>query len=226
MSYHTASYVHGCYELSCNILLHFINCLAIQGACSYCINTIKEHIKVSRNITISIASYSYLVMSILDIYIYHTFMKMNLVKVSIIAGVLVTISTAITEIFYILPDNSPNTNCPSHQCATFSQYFLENDTLPVKSNVEYHLLTGEHYVISTEMILLDHLQNFSLIGLYSAKLQLSSTILASRTSIVIANSYNVTVTNIIFNCKLFSDDINHINVQLVVCIYCPTLVTY
>ena len=82
---------------------------------------------------------------------------MNLVKAWIIAAVLVNISTATTTIIYILPDNSSNISCPSHQCATFSQYFLDNDTLPVVSNVEYHLLPGEHYIISTEVILLGYL---------------------------------------------------------------------
>ena len=129
------------------------------------------------------------------------------------------ISTA-TEIFYVLPDDSSNISCPSHQCATFSQYFLDNDTLPVVSNVEYHLLPGEHYVISTEMILLRYLQNFSLVGLCNKKLHLSSTILVS-TDIVIVNSYNVTVTNVIFKISLAytAGDID-VKVQLVVCIYC------
>ena len=72
--------------------------------------------------------------------------------------VLIGISTA-TEIFHVLPDNSPNISCPSHHCATFSQYFLDNDTLPVVSNVEYHLLPGEHYVISTEMV--EFINNYS-----------------------------------------------------------------
>ena len=78
----------------------------------------------------------------------HAFMQMNLTEVKILVHVLIGISTA-TEIFYVLPDNSPNISCPSHHCATFS---LDNDTLPVVSNVEYHLLPGEHYVISTEMV--------------------------------------------------------------------------
>ena len=146
-------------------------------------------------------------------------MQMNLIEVKILVAVLVTISTA-TEIFYVLPDNSFNISCPSHQCATFSQYFLDNDTLPVVSNVEYHLLPGEHYVISTEMILLGYLQNFSLVGLYNKKLHLLSTILIS-TDIVIVNSYNVTVTNVIFKVSLpFNAGEIDVKVQLVACIYC------
>ena len=104
--------------------------------------------------------------------------------------------------------------------ATFSQYFLDNGKLPVVSNVEYHLLPGEHYVISTEMILLRYLQNFSLVGLYNKKLHLSSTILVS-TDIVIVNSYNVTITNVIFKVSLpFTAGDIDVKVQLVVCVYC------
>ena len=143
-------------------------------------------------------------------------MKMNLVKVCTLVAVLVGISTAATEIFYVLPDNSPNISCPFHQCATFSQYFLDNDTLPVVSNVEYHLLPGQHYVISTETVLLDYLQNFSLVGLYSKKLQLPSTIIVS-TDIVIVDSYNVTIKTVIF--KMFPRTTDA-RLKLVVCISC------
>ena len=54
-------------------------------------------------------------------------------------------STA-TETLYVLPDNVTNVICPSHPCATLSQYLLDNGTLPVVSNVEYHFLPGEHHV--------------------------------------------------------------------------------
>ena len=144
-------------------------------------------------------------------------MQMYLIKACIIAVVMVGISTAITEIFYVLPDNSTNISCPSHQCATFSQYFLDNDILPVVSNVEYHLLPGKHYVISTEMILLDYLQNFSLVGYCNKQQQqLSSTILVS-TDIVIFNSYNITIKNTIF--KMLYRNFN-VALKLVVCISC------
>ena len=143
---------------------------------------------------------------------------MNFIKVKILVHVLIWISTA-TEIFYVLPDNSPNISCPSHQCATFSQYFLDNDTLPVVSNVEYHLLPGEHHVFSTERIVLAYLQNFSLVGLYNKQQELPSTILVS-TNITILNSYNFTITNVIFKTLVhFSDDIN-VRMDLIVCIYC------
>ena len=67
------------------------------------------------------------------------------------------------NIFFILPDISSNTSCPSQPCATLSQYVLDyNGTLPVLSNVRYHLLSGEHCV--PQNLKLDGLYNFTLIG--------------------------------------------------------------
>ena len=142
---------------------------------------------------------------------------MNSVEVYTLVVVLTGISIAATEMFYVLPDNSSNISCPSHHCATFSQYFLDNDTLPVVSNVEYHLLPGEHYVISTETVEFTNFQNFSLVGLYNKQLQqFPSTILIS-TDIVIFDSYNVTIKNVIF--RMLDRNVN-VTLQLVVCISC------
>ena len=58
----------------------------------------------------------------------------------------INISTA-TKILYVLPDNSTNAaGCPSQPCATLRQYLLDDGTLPVVSNVEYHFLPGKHHV--------------------------------------------------------------------------------
>ena len=70
-------------------------------------------------------------------------------------------STA-TEILYVLTDNSTNVTCPSQPCATLSQYLLDNNTLPIVSNVQYHFLPGEHYVPAN--MVLQELCNFSIIG--------------------------------------------------------------
>ena len=67
-----------------------------------------------------------------------------------------------SEIYYVVPDNSTDASCPSQPCATLSQYWLHNGTLPVVSNVEYHLLPGEHYVPAN--MVLKNLHNFSMIG--------------------------------------------------------------
>ena len=72
-------------------------------------------------------------------------------------------ASTFAEILYVLPDNSASTvSCPSQPCATLSQYVLDNGTLPVVSNVEYHFLPGEHHVPAN--IILVNLQNFSIIG--------------------------------------------------------------
>ena len=121
---------------------------------------------------------------------------MNFIEVYILVALLVGTSTA-NEIFYVLPDNSPNISCPPHHCATFSQYLLDNDgTLPVTSNVEYHLLSLEHYLNATEAVVFSNFQNFTLVGKLNEQLQLPLVILVS-TNITILDSYNITITNII-----------------------------
>ena len=74
------------------------------------------------------------------------------------------ISTCIatTIIYYVLPDNVSDVNCPSQPCATLGQYLLDNGSLPVLSNVEYHFLPGEHHVV--DVIYIEEAFNFSLIG--------------------------------------------------------------
>ena len=88
-------------------------------------------------------------------------MKCIIVFSFILTTVKICMSTS-TEIFYVLPDNSTNDSCPSQPCATLSQYWLHNGTLPVVSNVEYHFLPGEHHVPANMM--LQNLHNFSIIG--------------------------------------------------------------
>ena len=144
-------------------------------------------------------------------------MQTNLIEVYILVALLVGTSTA-NEIFYVLPDNSPNISCPPHHCATFSQYLLDNDgRLPVTSNVEYHLLSGEHYLIATETltVALSNFQNFSLVGKLNEQLQLPTVILVS-TNITIFDSYNITITNIIFK----NSFPNIGNLELLTCISC------
>ena len=66
-----------------------------------------------------------------------------------------------TRVFYVLPDNSTNVNCPFQPCATLSQYLLDNSTLPVVLNVQYSFLPGEHHVPAS--MVLQNLHNFSII---------------------------------------------------------------
>ena len=108
------------------------------------------------------------------------------------------LSTA-NEIFHVLPDVSANVSCSFYDqpCATLSQYLLDNGSLPVVSNVEYHFLPGEHHA-PTNMTL-QNLHNFSIIGIAS---NLSSAVvlvgLSQSYVINIINSHFVTVTNVVF----------------------------
>ena len=103
-----------------------------------------------------------------------------------------------TEVLYVLPDDSTNVSCPSQPCATLSQYLLDNGTLPVMSNVEYHFLSGEHHVPAN--ITLQDLQNFTIIGDFSKLSSQTVLVACTQTSYImnIVNSYNITIANVMF----------------------------
>ena len=103
-----------------------------------------------------------------------------------------------TEVLYVLPDDSTNVSCPSQPCATLSQYLLDNGTLPVMSNVEYHFLSGEHHVPAN--ITLQDLENFSIIGDFSKISSQIVLVACTQASYIIKiiNSYNITIANVIF----------------------------
>ena len=85
-------------------------------------------------------------------------------------------TSAASEILYVLPDSSTSAvSCSSQPCATLSQYVLDNGTLPVVSNVEYHFSPGEHHVPAN--MVLQNLQNFSIIGTAAASNSSSSVVL-------------------------------------------------
>ena len=112
-----------------------------------------------------------------------------------LANIEIYISTA-TEILYVLPDNSTNTvSCPSQPCATLSQYVLDNGTLPVVSNVEYHFLPGEHHVPAN--MILRNLHNFSITGIFS-NLSLPVVLFSCLQQYVIniIDSENVSIKNV------------------------------
>ena len=131
--------------------------------------------------------------SLIQIYAYWLIqMIMNCWLFSIIY--VISICTA-TEILYVLPDNVSDVNCPSQPCATLGQYLLDNGSLPVLSNVEYRFLPGEHHLAN--IINIEKAFNFSLngIGLSPASLVCWSHVYY----VSVLNSYNVTVTNLVFN---------------------------
>ena len=122
---------------------------------------------------------------------------MDQFRLFMLIAIHVWISTA-TEILYVIPDNSTNaTRCMFYSCATLSQYFLGNNTLPVVSNVQYYFLPGEHQVPAN--MILQNLQNFSMIG--SIKKSSPSIVLVGclQSNVIgISNSYNVTIANVLF----------------------------
>ena len=107
------------------------------------------------------------------------------------------INNYISNILYVLPDNSTNTSCPFQPCATLSQYLLDNNgSLPVVSNVEYHFLPGEDYV-PTNMTL-QYLHNFAVLG-NKYSFSLSTIFINSLQSYLkVLDSVNVTIKNVIF----------------------------
>ena len=76
-----------------------------------------------------------------------------------------------TRKFFVLPDNS---TCTFQPCAIFSEYLLDNGTLPFVSNVQYYFLPGEHHIPAN--ILLQGLQNFSIIGTVRQRITITSSV--------------------------------------------------
>ena len=107
-------------------------------------------------------------------------------------------STAIHQVFYVLPDNSTNAGCPFQPCAALSQYLLDNnDSLPVVSDVEYHFLPGEHHIFTE--ITLRYLQNFTIIGSQSSTTSISTVIVGHlESNIKFFDSTNVSIIKVGF----------------------------
>ena len=99
-----------------------------------------------------------------------------------------------TEMLYVLPDNVSDVNCPSQPCTTLGQYLLDNGSLPVLSDVEYHFLPGEYHV--NNHINIREGYNFSLIGFDLSPVKL---VCRSHHYVSVLFSYNVTITNLVFS---------------------------
>ena len=156
-------------------------------------------------------------------------MKMNVIEVCIFTVVLIRISTA-SDIFYVLPNNSRNISCHPHQCATLNQYLLDNNgTLPVTSNVEYHLLPGEHHLNATNLVVFTNFQNFSLVGKFNEQQKLLPLIFIG-TNFTIIDSYNITIANVVFKKINLLHVYHHGDLWLTGCISCTienvTLIGY
>ena len=130
--------------------------------------------------------------------------------------------SAATKILYVLPDKSTNAaSCPSKPCATLSKYLLDDGTLPVVSNVEYHFLPGEHNVPAN--MILQNLHNFSIIGTignFSSPVVLVGCL--QWYVIDIINSHFVTIKNVMFkHCSIPPDNKTQLtNLKLSCCFSC------
>ena len=147
-------------------------------------------------------------------------MKCVIVLSFILSTVGIFISTA-TEIFYVLPDNSTNASCPSQPCATLSQYWLHNGTLPVVSNVAYHFLPGEHHVPAN--MTLQNLHNFSIIGAIRNSSLPTVLIGCSQSfyAIYISDSFFVSITNVKFkHCSILPNNVTRPTLKLFCCFSC------
>ena len=148
-------------------------------------------------------------------------MKLTIVFSFILTVVEIYMLTS-TEILYVLPDNSNNSSCLTQPCATLSQYLLDNGTLPVVSNVEYHFLPGEHHVPAS--ITLQNLYNFSIIGNVSETSPPVVLVSCSQPYvIIITNSHFVNINNVIFKCcnaLLVINKLKITNLKVLCCFSC------
>ena len=96
--------------------------------------------------------------------------------------------------FYIIPENSTIANCPSQPCATFSRYLLNNSITTFASDFIIYFLPGNHRVI-TDMEMWN-VSNISLIGINNPSAMLNC---LSKSHIAFYGSYNITITNLVFN---------------------------
>ena len=102
-----------------------------------------------------------------------------------------------TESFYVLPDNSTNASCPSHPCATLSQYILNTSGM---SNISFLFLSGKHSLFST--ITFKQVYNVTMIGVSYNNSAPAVVICNSAEAVVVfINATNIKIANLLFeNC--------------------------
>ena len=115
------------------------------------------------------------------------------------------------DVFYVLPDNSANSSCPTWPCIALGEYLLDNSILPATMNVEYRFLPGKHQV--TTKIMLQSLFNFSFVGIAN-----KSSVVILNGKIQFINSSNVTIKNIVFKSEI--EISQHSMIALNTCLSC------
>ena len=104
--------------------------------------------------------------------------------------------TMATDILYIIPENSTVANCPSQPCTTLSGYLSNRSLIPFASNFNIYLLSGKHHLITD--LEFWNVSSVSLIGINrnSSLVMLNC---LSNSHIAFYGSYNITITNVVFN---------------------------
>ena len=104
-----------------------------------------------------------------------------------------------TKFFYVLPANDTHTSCPSQPCVTLGDYLKNKGVTSSisESDVEFRFLPGEHHVTSNMKMW--NVSNVSLVGLKVDNLMSVVLICKSQSFVAFLHSYNITVSNIIFN---------------------------
>ena len=102
------------------------------------------------------------------------------------------------KVYYVLPDNTTNTSCPSQPCRVLSQYLSDNTTWSFVSDVEFYFLPGVHQVTSNMVVW--HVHNFLVTGFFNSNSP-PTLLCHSDVLIIVLYSHNVSISNIILkNC--------------------------
>ena len=100
-------------------------------------------------------------------------------------------------LFYVLPDDSTNASCPSHPCATLSQYMVNISGM---SHVKFLFLSGKHNLTSN--ITMRHVGNVTMTGVGHDNLVPATILCNSAKAVMYFNvAFNLTIANLMFqNC--------------------------
>ena len=122
------------------------------------------------------------------------------------------------KIYYIVPNGTNTTNCPFQPCATLDYYLSNNISFSTVSDVQFHILVGEH--ILTSSLIITEVCNFTLLGITDSNSQKVILKLDLETSIIICNSNNVTFSNLLLIRHGANWKEDMVTLQIVFCISC------
>ena len=121
------------------------------------------------------------------------------------------------KIYYIVPNGTDTTNCSFQPCATLDYYLLNNSLFSSVSDVQFHMLLGEY--ILTSSLTITEVCNFTLLGITNSNSHSVILKLDLEASIIIYNSNNVTLSNILL--IRYNDAL--VTLQIVLCISCKVI---